>query len=72
MHTIKLQVHDSIYSHIMFLLKNLDTKDLKIVEDRVMLPSETTEETSETQAFSNHSANLIEEWKDADEDNIWK
>jgi len=36
MHTIKLQVHDSIYDHIMFILKNLNTKELKIIEDSVL------------------------------------
>ena len=35
MHTIKLQIQDSIYDHIMFLLKNLNTKELKIIEDNV-------------------------------------
>ena len=32
MHTIKLQVQDTIYDHIMFILKNLNTKELKIIE----------------------------------------
>lgn len=27
---------------------------------------------SETIAFSNHSANLIEEWQDEKEDEVWK
>lgn len=27
---------------------------------------------SETKAFSNHSANLILEWKDESEDDVWK
>jgi len=36
MHTLKLNVQDSIYSHIMFLLNNLNTKELKIVEDKVI------------------------------------
>ena len=27
---------------------------------------------SETLAFSNHSANLIEEWKNEEEDAVWK
>jgi len=33
MHIIKLNVQDSIYSHIMFLLKSLNTKELEIIED---------------------------------------
>lgn len=32
MHSIKLNVQDSIYAHIMFLLNNLSSKDLEIVE----------------------------------------
>lgn len=36
MHTIKLNVQDSIYSHIMFLLNNLNTTELEIVEDKVV------------------------------------
>ncbi|NWF67005.1 MAG: hypothetical protein HXX81_06010 [Campylobacterales bacterium] len=36
MHTIKLNVQDSIYGHIMFLLKNLNTKELEIVEDKAI------------------------------------
>lgn len=36
MHTIKLNVADNAYAHLMFLLKNLKTDDIKIVEDRVL------------------------------------
>ena len=36
MHSIKLNVQDSIYDHIMFLLKNLNIKELEIVEDKVV------------------------------------
>ncbi len=35
MHTIKLNVQDSIYTHIMFLLNSLNSKDLEIIEDKV-------------------------------------
>ncbi len=41
MHTIKLTVEDSIYNHIMFLLKSLNKKDIKIIEDRVTTNKET-------------------------------
>jgi len=37
MHTIKLNVQDSIYGHIMFLLNSLNTKELEIVEDKAIL-----------------------------------
>jgi len=35
MHTIKLNVSKSAYAHLMFLLQNLKTDEIKIVEDRV-------------------------------------
>lgn len=68
MHTIKLQVQDTIYSHIMFFLKNLNSKELQIIEDKEIRD----EESREVKAFSNHSANLVDEWKDDSEDAIWK
>ncbi|DAB30014.1 MAG TPA: hypothetical protein CFH84_06420, partial [Sulfurimonas sp. UBA12504] len=61
MHTIKLQVQDTIYSHIMFFFKSLNSKELRIIEDKEIKKDE---ETKELQALSNHSANLIDEWKD--------
>ncbi len=72
MHTIKLQVHDSIYDHIMFILKNLNTKELKIIEDSVSDRKKSPQEYSETRVFSNHTANIIEDWQDDAEDAIWK
>jgi len=33
-HTIKLNVGDSAYAHLMFLLKNLNTSEIQVVEDR--------------------------------------
>ena len=33
MHTIKLNVGDNAYAHLMFLLKNLNTSEVQIVED---------------------------------------
>ena len=35
MHTIKLNVGDNAYAHLMFLLKNLNTSEVQIVEDIV-------------------------------------
>ncbi len=32
MHTVKLSIQDSIYEHVMFLLKSLDSKGLNITE----------------------------------------
>lgn len=72
MHTIKLQVQDSIYDHIIFLLKNLNTKELKIIEDSVSGRKKLLQEHDEIGVFSNHTANIIEEWQDDTEDDIWK
>ncbi len=36
MHTIKLNIEDNIYSHIMFLLKSLNSKDIEIIEEKSM------------------------------------
>ena len=37
MHTIKLKVHDDIYSHIIFLLNSLDKKKIEIVEEKPLI-----------------------------------
>jgi len=41
MHSVKLNIQDSIYEHIMFLLKNLNTKELEIVEDKNVVSQKT-------------------------------
>ena len=70
MHTIKLQINDSIYDHIIFLLKNLNSKGLKIIEDKKI--NNYASQDNDINAFSNHAANTIEDWHDTDEDEIWK
>jgi len=72
MHTIKLEIKDSIYDHIMFLLKNLNSKELKIIEDKKMNDYGSQDNDRDIYAFSNHAANTIEEWHNTDEDEIWK
>ncbi|WP_294951176.1 hypothetical protein [Sulfurovum sp.] len=68
MHTIKLKVQDGIYEHIMFFLKNLNSRQLQILEDTV-----TPKENDDTiKVFSEHTANLIEDWQDPEEDYVWK
>ena len=71
MHTIKLKVHDDIYNHIMFFLKSLDNNKIKILEEKKQ-KIVSKDEKEDTKLFSNHSANLIEDWQDLEEDNIWK
>ena len=66
MHTIKLNIRDNAYEHILYILSNLGKDKVEIVED--YLVSTTINEESEISAYSNHSANLIDEWKDTDEE----
>ena len=67
MKAVKLTMEENIYKNIMFLLNNLQVKGLKIEE---INSANTDDEQNELKAYSNHSANLIEDWKD--EDSIWK
>jgi len=36
MHTIRLNIQDNIYSHIIFLLKSLNPKDIEIINEESM------------------------------------
>jgi hypothetical protein len=53
----------------MFFLKNLNSKELQIIEDKEI---QKDEDIKELKAFSNHSANLVDEWRDESEDIVWK
>ena len=35
MHLVQLKIEDNIYEHVMFLLKSLDSKGLKITENKI-------------------------------------
>ena len=37
----------------------------------IKVPVPKNKDESETNAFSNHTANLVEEWKDEREDDVW-
>ena len=71
MHTVKLEINDDIYNHIMFFLKSLDNDKIKILEEKKQ-KTVSKDDNEDTKLFSNHSANLIEDWQDLEEDNIWK
>lgn len=45
MHTIQLMVEDSTYSHVMFLLKSLNTKGIEIIEDKKISSLSNTKES---------------------------
>ena len=68
MHTIKLKVQDGIYEHIMFFLRNLNNKQLEIIEDT----STKKVDEDDIRVFSDHTANLIDDWKSEQEDDVWK
>ncbi|MCT7519951.1 hypothetical protein [Aliarcobacter cryaerophilus] len=71
MHTVKLKINDDIYNHIMFFLKSLDNNKIKILEEKKQ-KTVSKDDNEDTKLFSNHSANLIEDWQDLEEDNTWK
>ena len=68
MHTIKLKVQDGIYEHIMFFLRNLNNKQLQIIEDTAA--KKVNED--DVRVFSDHTANLIDDWKSEQEDDVWR
>ena len=68
MHTLKLNIKDNVFDKVVYFLNNLPKDDVIIVEDKIIFDKD----ISETQAFSNHTVNLIDEWKDDSEDDVWK
>ena len=68
MHTIKLKVKDSVFDKVLYFLDNLPKDEVIIVENEI----NTNQDLTETKALSNHSANLIDEWKESSEDDVWK
>lgn len=74
MHTIKLHIEDKVFDKVIYFLQNLPKNEVSIVEKNTNDSSiqDINNDNLETKAFSNHSANLIEEWKDSSEDDIWK
>ena len=69
MHTLKIRIEDSVLDKVVYFLKHLPQNEVMIIEDKMEVVSS---DILETKAFSNHTANLIEEWKDASEDAVWK
>ena len=74
MHTLKLNIHDSLYDKVFHFLNSLPKNKVEIVESKTMKKIKKTldEESVDVKLFSNHSANLIDEWKDSAEDDVWK
>ncbi len=72
MHSIRLEIEDSAFEKVIYFLQNLPKNEVKIVEETNSKGHKSTESESDIKAYSNHSANLIEDWKEAEEDEIWK
>ena len=53
MHTITLQVKDSMYEHFIYLLKNLNPKEIKVVDEKLSKPNLSLK--SELQELFNNS-----------------
>lgn len=67
MHTVKIEISEQAFEKVMYLLKSLPKKDVKIISRK----DANKGRHADIQAFANHSANLVEDWKDASEDEIW-
>lgn len=50
MHTVKLNIGDSIYTHLMFLLRSLNTNEIQIIED-IALDKDNSSETIDMSAY---------------------
>lgn len=74
MHTIKLHIEDRVFEKVIYFLQNLPKNEVYIENESINESSiqDINNDKIETKAFSNHSASLIEEWKDSSEDDIWK
>ena len=84
MQTIQFKVDNNYIKTVLSLLNNLNNLKLDIIKDLLIIDNTKKEmditsidtqyianEKEELKSFSNHTANLIEEWKDEDEDSLW-
>jgi hypothetical protein len=73
MHSIRLDIQDSVFDKVIYFLNTLPKNKVVIKEETNQeLISQNDEDSNDTKAFSNHSALLIEEWSDESEDAVWK
>jgi len=72
MHSIKLEIKDNVFDKVIYFLQNLPKNEVTIVEDIEIHPNNDEDEKSDLNAYSNHSANTIDDWKEHFEDDIWK
>ena len=63
MRTIKLKVQDSVYVHIMYLLKSLNQKEIEIIEDKPLTQVQNTKQAIKD-LFEKKNVSLFEAIKD--------
>ena len=71
MHSIRLEIEDSVFDKVIYFLQNLPKDEVKIVEG-LKSDGKTHISDLDIKAYTSHSANLIEDWKEDGEDEIWK
>ena len=75
MQTIQFKVDNNYIETILSLLKSLNSLNLNVIQDLSIIDNHRYQnienEQEELKSFSNHTANLIEEWKDEEEDKLW-
>jgi len=76
MKTIQFKVDNNYIDIVLNLLNSLNSLKINVIKDLSVensLPdNENYKEQPELNALSNHTANLIKEWKDSDEDSVWR
>ncbi len=73
MQTIQFKVDNNYVDIALSILKNLNSLKLNVIHDLFIADSSLHKNINqELKSFSNHTVNLIEEWKDHDEDDVWK
>lgn len=72
MHSIRLNIEDSVFDKVIYFLENLPKNEVKIVSDSDFGSGKNSKDNLEVKMYSNSSANLVEDWKDDAEDEIWK
>ena len=72
MHSIKLEIQDSVFDKVIYFLQNLPKNEVNIIEESRSALNMQQDEKYDIHAYSDHSANTIDEWKVLSEDDIWK
>jgi len=70
MKTIQFKVDNNYIDIVLNLLNMLNGLKLNIIKD-LSITNDAQQEIKELNAFTNHTANLIKEWKDEEEDSVW-